>query len=248
VLSYLKWPGNVARICRLAAVVMVGNRLLAGWARQHARDVEVIPSTIDLERYPVKAVTEGGTLSLGWTGSHSTLPFLESLVPTLRQFALRQAYRLLVISHTDRYRIDSLPVEIYAKRWRAETEADDLMEMDIGLAYFPDSGWTPWRCHGKVLQYMAAGIPTVASPVGILPDYIEDGENGFLSATEADWINCLVRLARDKELRRRMGQAGRATVAERYSAYVWAPRFKEILLRAASGNRSRGAAVAREFA
>jgi glycosyltransferase involved in cell wall biosynthesis len=248
VLSYLKRPGNVARICRLAAVVMVGNRLLAEWARKHARDVEVVPSTIDLERYPVIALAEGGTLTLGWTGSHSTLPFLECLAPTLRQFAVRQAYRLLVISHTDRYGIDGLPVEVRARRWRAETEAEDLLEMDIGLAPFPDTGWTPWRCHGKVLQYMAAGIPTVASPVGVLSDYIRDGENGFLAVTEADWIDRLVRLAEDTKLRRRMGQAGRATVAERYSARVWAPRVKEILLRAASGNRSHSAALAQDFA
>jgi glycosyltransferase involved in cell wall biosynthesis len=248
VLSYLKRPGNVARICRLAAVVMVGNRLLAEWARRHARDVEVVPSTIDLERYPVKTVAEGGTLTLGWTGSHSTLPFLESLVPTLRQFAPRRDYRLLVISHTDRYRIDGLPVETRARRWRAETEAEDLLEMDVGLAPFPDTGWTPWRCHGKVLQYMAAGIPTVASPVGVLPDYIQDGENGFLAVTEADWIDRLERLAGDAGLRRRMGQAGRATIAERYSAHVWAPRVKEVLLRAASGSRSRGAALAQDYA
>lgn len=241
-LSYLKWPGKVASICRLATVVTVGNRFLAGWARQHARDVQVVPSTIDLQRYPVKATAGGAPLTLGWTGSHSTLAFLESLVPTLRQLAARQAYKLLVISHTDGYRVDSLPVEVRAKRWQSATEAEDLLEMDVGLAPFPDSGWAPWRCHGKVLQYMAAGIPTVTSPIGILPDYIRDGENGFLATTGAEWIDRLSHLACDAGLRQRVGQAGRVTVAERYSAGVWAPRVKEILLRAASATPSREAA------
>ncbi len=238
-LSCLKCPNKVASICRLATVVMVGNRLLAGWARQYARHVEVIPSTVDLKRFPIKTEGGGGPLTLGWTGSHSTLPFLESLVPTLRQFAAHREYRLLIISHTDTYRIDSLPVEVCAKRWSSATEGEDLLAMDVGLAPFPDSGWTPWRCHGKVLQYMAAGIPTIASPVGILPDYIQDRENGFLAASEAEWIDRLGCLAEDEGLRRRVGLAGRVTISERYSAQVWAPRVKAILERAAAAKSHR---------
>jgi len=233
-LSYLKWPSKVAPICRLATLVTVGNRLLAGWAAQHARWVEVVPSTVDLDRYPLKTSRSDGFITLGWTGSHSTLPFLDSLIPTLRQFAARQTYRLLVISHTDTYRIDAFPVEVTAKRWQAAAEARDLHEMDIGLAPFPDSGWTPWRCHGKVLQYMAAGIPAVASPVGIIPDYIESGTNGFLASTGAEWLDGLSKLSEDEGQRRRIASAGRNTVAERYSAQVWAPRIKNILERAAA--------------
>jgi glycosyltransferase involved in cell wall biosynthesis len=238
-LSRLKWPSKVAAICRLAAVVIVGNRLLAEWAGRHAGNVEVVPSTVDLDRCPVKADVGGSPPTLGWTGSHSTLPFFEQLLPTLRRFAADRAYRLLVVSHTDDYRPADLPVEVAARRWRATTEGEDLLGMDIGLAPFPDTGWTPWRCHGKVLQYMAAAVPTVASRIGILPDYIRDGENGFLAATEADWHDRLTRLADDRALRRRLGLAGRETVAGRFSVQVWAPRIRNILLRAAAASPSR---------
>lgn len=239
VLSYLKWPSKVASVCRLATVVTAGNRLLAGWARRHAQDVEVVPSTVDLDRAPVKSDPGGMPPTLGWTGSHSTLPFLESLLPTLRRFAARRPYRLLVVSHTDAYRPPALPVEVEARKWRAVTEGEDLLGMDVGLAPFPDSGWTPWRCHGKVLQYMAAGVPTVASRIGILPDYIRDGENGFLAGTEDEWLDRLDRLAGDPPLRRRVGLAGRETIAEQYSAQVWAPRVGDILRRAEAASPSR---------
>ena len=234
-LSYLKWPSKVAGICGLATVVTVGNRLLAEWAGRHAHRVEVVPSTVDMDLCPVKVGPIGTTPTLGWTGSHSTLSFLESFLPTLRNFAARKVFRLFVISHTDSYRPPDLPVETSALRWNAEMEGQDLLGMDVGLAPFPNTGWTPWRCHGKVLQYMAAAIPCVASRIGILPDYIRDGENGFLASTEDEWLDRLGRLVESPELRRRIGQAARQTIADHYSVQVWAPRFRDILLQAVSG-------------
>jgi glycosyltransferase involved in cell wall biosynthesis len=233
-LSHLKWPSKVASICRLATAVTAGNRLIADWARQHSTNVHVVPSTVDMNRYPEKKHGElTSPVTLGWTGSHSTLPFLQELLPTLARFAAAQPCRLLVISHTDAYQVPGLVCEVESKKWRADTEAQDLLEMDIGLAPFPNTGWTPWRCHGKILQYMAAGIPTVASPIGIVPDYIQDGVNGFLAETPDEWIDKLGRLATNPELRRTIGLAGRATIEANYSARVWAPRFMEILRQAA---------------
>ena len=110
--------------------------------------------------------------------------------------------------------------------------------MDIGLAPFPDTGWTPWRCHGKVLQYMAAGIPTVTSNIGVLPDYIRDGENGFLAASDDEWFEKTTALIEDAGLRRRMGLAGRKTIEERFSARVWVPKVREIFTEAAASRRA----------
>jgi glycosyltransferase involved in cell wall biosynthesis len=235
ILSYLKWPSKVAGICRLATVVTVGNRLLAEWAGHHSRRVEVVPSTVDMDRCPAKTDPGGTTPTLGWTGSHSTLPFLENLLPVLRSFAAKKVFRLLVISHTNSYRPPDLPIEVNSIRWQAETEGKDLLGMDVGLAPFPNTGWTPWRCHGKVLQYMAAGIPPIASRLGILPDYIQDGENGYLASTNDEWLDRLGRLADSPDLRQQLGRAARQTIAEHFSVQVWAPRFRDILMRAVSG-------------
>jgi glycosyltransferase involved in cell wall biosynthesis len=232
--SRLKCPGKTQAICRLASAVTVGNRLLADWARRHAREVYIVPSTIDLDRYPMpRRPRSSAPVTLGWTGSHSTLPFLEPLHNVLRRLAKRHRFRLVVISDRASYQVAGLEMPVVGKAWNAATEAADLNEVVIGLGPFSATGWTPWRCHGKVLQYMAAGIPAIVSPIGILPEYVRDGVNGFLAATEDEWLEKLSLLIEDPALRRRLGAAARATVEERFSAWVWAPRVKEILLAAA---------------
>ena len=235
-MSWLKFAGKTKAICRLADRVIVGNRLLAGWAGKYAALVDVIPSTIDHTEYAVRPETKGGgRVTLGWTGSHSTLPFLQQIGTPLKALAARYQLRLVVVSHTNDFRLESVPIKICARRWRSDTEAEDLHDIDIGLAPFPNEGWTPWRCHGKVLQYMAAGIPCVASRIGVLPEYIRDGENGFLADTEEEWHQKIAALIENENMRRRMGLAGRRTIEEKYSARVWAPRVREVLEAAAGG-------------
>jgi glycosyltransferase involved in cell wall biosynthesis len=196
----------------------------------------VVPSTIDFRRYPThRWKRKPNVVTLGWTGSHSTIPFLEALAPVLRRLATERAFRLVVISHTDSYHIPGLNVE--ARRWSAPTEASDLADIDIGLAPFPNRGWTPWRCHGKILQYMAAAIPTVASPIGIVPDYIQNGITGYLADDETEWLQKLIRLMDDAELRDHIGAAGRNVAQTRYSAQVWAPHVGRILEEAAGHTR-----------
>ena len=235
----LKCHAKTASICRLATRVTVGNRLLAAYAtEQGARQVDIVPSTIDVRQYQARTArgapqTDPGMVTLGWTGSHSTLPFLEPLLDTLQALARRRSFRLVVISDTDTYRAPSLAAEVVSRKWQAATEAADLADIDIGIAPFPNSGWTPWRCHGKVLQYMAARIPAVASNIGILPDYIEDGVSGFLPKSPAEWVARLTELIDDPALRAAMGSEARARVERNYSAQVWAPRVGEILRAAA---------------
>jgi glycosyltransferase involved in cell wall biosynthesis len=131
-----------------------------------------------------------------------------------------------------------LGAEVVARRWTAATEADDLADIDIGLAPFPNREWAPWRCHGKVLQYMAAAIPAVASNIGIIPDYIQDGVNGYLARGEREWLEKLIVLIDHAELRDRMGQEARKVIQARYSAEMWAPCVGRILAEAARRRHS----------
>ena len=239
--SRLKCPAKTATICSLASVVIVGNRLLASYAKRFARNVHVVPSTIDLEQYPARRPARAdGVATLGWTGSHSTLPFLSGVEGVLRAVAAVRPFRLAVISNRESCALDGLGDRVVARQWRAESEARDLADVDIGLAPFPSSGWTPWRCHGKILQYMAVGAVPVASPVGIVPDYIEDGKSGFLPASEQEWIARVCLLIDNPELRRDMGRAARETIESRYSAELWAPQVGEII-EAAAGRWVDGA-------
>ena len=113
--------------------------------------------------------------------------------------------------------------------WNAATEVEDLRALDIGLMPLPDTEWARGKCGLKALQYMAMGIPAVCSPVGVNSSIIRDGENGFLAATEEQWIERLSRLVTSPDLRERIGQAGRTTVEKAYSAKVQAPRVYAVI-------------------
>jgi glycosyltransferase involved in cell wall biosynthesis len=225
-LSYLKFASKTKTICRLASHVMVGNPYLADYARQVNDNVTVIPTTIDTEKYRVPPRrTDGGPIVIGWTGSYSTVQHLDTLRGALKKLAETEKFRLRVIG-TPKYEV--APVEVDAMPWRAATELEDLCAIDIGVMPLPDDNWSKGKCGLKALQFMALGIPTICSPVGVNTDIIQHNENGFLAATEEEWVDKLTRLLRSAELRKRLGDAGRATVEQKYSAAIVAPRVYEV--------------------
>ena len=226
-LSYLKFAGKTKTNCRLAAHVMVGNPYLAEYARQFNQNVSIIPTTIDTDKYkPVNIRESSGPVVIGWTGSHSTLPHLDTLRGALAKLAQRESIRLRVIG-TPNYQIEG--VEFETIMWRSETEVEDLSAVDIGIMPLPDDNWARGKCGAKALQFMAMGIPTVCSPVGVNTDIIQDNENGLIANSEEEWIEKLSLLIRSRELRARLGKAGRQTIEQRFSAAVQAPRVYEVL-------------------
>ena len=236
-LSYLKFASKTKTICRLASHVMVGNPYLAEYARAVNDNVTVVPTTIDTEKYRVKPPpTTDGPLTIGWTGSFSTVQHLDTLRGALKKLAQTEQFRLRVIG-TPTYELS--PIDVEAMPWRAATELEDLCAIDIGVMPLPDDKWSKGKCGLKALQFMALGIPTICSPVGVNTDIIQDNENGFLAMTEEEWVDKLSRLLRSVELRRRLGDAGRATVEEKYSAAVQAPRVYEIFKSVIAGANVR---------
>jgi len=226
-LSYLKFAGKTKTNCRLAAHVMVGNPYLAEYAREVNDNVTIIPTTIDTEKYtPRPAKEKSGPLVIGWTGSYSTVQHLDTLRSVLKKLAGRESFRLRVIG-TPTYKIDG--VETEAMPWHAETELEDLAAIDIGMMPLPDDKWSKGKCGLKALQFMAMGIPTICSPVGVNTEIIHDNQNGLIAGPEEEWIEKFTRMLKSKELRERLGQAGRKTVEEKYSAASQAPRVYEVL-------------------
>lgn len=225
-LSYLKFASKTKTICRIASHVMVGNPYLAEYARQVNERVTVVPTTIDTEKYRVSRREESSRpLVIGWTGSYSTVQHLDTLRGALKKLAARESFRLRVIG-TPAY--ECSPIEVEPTVWRADTELEDLSKIDIGVMPLPDDKWSKGKCGLKALQFMALGIPTVCSPVGVNTDIIQDDRNGFIASTEDEWVDKLSRLLRSQELRQRLGQAGRETVEQKYSAKTQTPRVYEI--------------------
>ena len=226
-LSYLKFPGKTRTICRLAAHVMAGNEYLADYAREVNDRVTIIPTTIDTGKYTLgPREAENEMPIIGWSGSHSTAQHLATLRGALQRLARQERFLLRVIGAPG-FKIEDVNIE--AVPWRPETEVSELRTFDIGVMPLPDDQWSRGKCGLKALQYMALGVPTVCSPVGVNTEIIQDGENGLIASTEDEWVEKLTQLLRSEELRQRLGRAGRATVDARYSAEVQAPRVFQII-------------------
>jgi glycosyltransferase involved in cell wall biosynthesis len=215
------------RTVQLADTVIAGNDFLANCALNYGADpdrVRVIPTCIDADRTaPAAEPRHGPGLDLVWIGSASTMAGLAQQRPLWERIGREvPGVRLrMVCDHFLRF--DSLPVVDVP--WSESTEAVDVASADVGISWVPDDLWSRGKCGLKVLQYQAAGLPVVANPVGVHPEMIRSGVDGFLVSTPDEWVEAIVRLADDPDLRRWMGENARASLETNYSVQSWAPAF-----------------------
>ncbi len=217
-------PRKFDVLAGISDAVIVGNKLLYEKTISLNANVTTIPTCLDLERYQVKPPRHGDdkrerTTILGWTGTAANIEFLKQVEQPLNDLAKRFPIELRIIAESSRpLRQLHLPdVSIRFTTWNEETEIEDLRSFDIGLMPMPDNEWTRYKCGLKILQYMALGIPAVASPVGTNADIIQHERNGFLAETDREWVEILSRLIEQRELRVAIATAGRSTVEERFS-------------------------------
>ena len=213
--GWLKFPGKTGTICRISAHVVVGNSYLADYALRFNSRVTVIPTSIDTKQYqPAKKNGSTGKVVVGWTGSSTSQTHLEMFAPTVRHLVSRRDVEFRVIS--DREPV--LPGVPYVwRRWSAETEVEDLSDLDFGIMPIPDDEWARGKCALKALQYMAMGVPAICSPVGANSEVVQHGENGLLAANIDEWTSCFERLVDDAPLRSQLGLMARRTVEQNYS-------------------------------
>lgn len=215
------------RMCGIADLVLAGNETLAAFARPHARRVEVVPTGIDLAPYGGRAGAAPAGPRLVWIGTAGNLPYLKIVEGALSELAAEfPALKLRIVS-------DRLPGGFSAPlefaRWSSETEAAQLESSDVGIMPLDDDDWTRGKGGFKLLQYMAARLPVVASPVGVNREIVVEGETGFLARGGEEWKASLRRLLADADLRRRMGSAGRRRAEELYERSIVARRIVELL-------------------
>lgn len=217
IFNKLKNPNKIATICGIVNTVIVGNEYLSKYAKSYNNNVVIIPSTIDFEIYKDQVhVYEKDKICIGWTGSFSTIKHFESILESLT--TIKEKYGESVyfkLIGDANYRNDLL--QIKGISWCAQTETEDLMELDIGIMPLPDNEWTQGKCGMKGLQYMALGIPTVMSAVGVNKDIIINGQNGLLATTKEEWVDQLSMLIESAEYRQKLGEQGRMTVGNNYS-------------------------------
>jgi glycosyltransferase involved in cell wall biosynthesis len=229
-----------AAMVAAADLVVAGNAFLAEQTRRWlpGERIQVIPTCVEPARYPAaEHPADSETVQLVWVGSASTLQGLEAIRPRLDELAASLPQLRLKLICDSFFKLQRLPVVPCA--WSEASEAAEIATADIGISWVPDDLWSRGKCGLKVLQYMAAGLPVVANPVGVHTEMIRHGENGFLARTAAEWAEAISELVRNPGLRRRMGAAGRQRVEQDYSVARAATLWVALLDGLA---RSRGAA------
>jgi glycosyltransferase involved in cell wall biosynthesis len=217
-----------------AALVVTGNHYLAEFAQQAlAPRVEVVPTVIDLDRYPVaicKRNARDARPCIGWIGQRATAPFLLPYAPLFNRLSSDGAARFEAVG------IDaqSLGLHMESIAWTEQTEVASIANFDIGIMPLLDGYFERGKCGYKLIQYMACGLPVVASPVGVNSQMVEHGVNGFLAETTEQWKQALQTLLADAALRQRMGQAGRRKIEQKYCIQKTGPVLAELLLATAN--------------
>jgi glycosyltransferase involved in cell wall biosynthesis len=222
---------NIAAVMRRAAVVVAGNDYLAGYARQAgARRVEVLPSVVDIERYTVRE-KESTNFRIGWIGSPVTAPFVGLIRLALEDVSREVDAHLVLIGAGAQDPLPGMKKEMLP--WEADSEVRNIQSFDVGIMPLPDAPFERGKCGYKLIQYMACGLPVIASPVGANTRIVDPGRTGFLSSSTREWTDALIALSKDPVLRSRLGRAGRQKVEQEYSLQVAAPRLLDILKAAA---------------
>ena len=238
-LSVMKYPHKIDTIVGKSTIVVAGNEYLADYARRHNPRVTVIPTVVDTSLFVPRSSQKaaGDPLVVGWIGTPTTATYLETLVPVLSQVYREWPFQLRVAGAGCPFICDGVDVANLA--WALQDEVALFNTCDIGVYPMPDDEWTKGKCGFKAIQFMACGVPVVASAVGVNTEIIEDGVNGFLASSHGEWVGKLARLAADPVLRRRLGDAGRATIEARYSLKGNAPRMAAVLRAALDGSQRR---------
>jgi glycosyltransferase involved in cell wall biosynthesis len=207
----LRWRSKVDSICKWSFKVSCGNDYLCDYARQFNSSIVLNPTTIDTNYHRPLPTLNNNEIVIGWTGSHSTLKYIDEIVPALQEI---RGVVFLVISNST----ISLPVpSVQNIKWTKETEIEDLARIDIGIMPLPDDEWSKGKCGFKALQYMAMEIPAVVSPVGVNTKIVTNGVDGFVCNSTGEWIAALKKLVGDPALRKQFGVAGRKKVEHFYS-------------------------------
>jgi len=245
--EFLKDPDKTKNNIRHAHAVIAGNAFLADYAKRFNTNVFIIPTTVDTAFHkPLRgfdsaqppifplAETSGVNESIdkkiviGWSGSISTIKHFEMVIPVLKK--IQAKFPGIIEIHVIGQGSYAHPeLEIVSKNWSSATEVENIQAFDIGIMPLPNDEWVKGKCGLKGLSYMACGVATVMSPVGVNTAIIEHDKNGLLASTDEEWFDALSYLIENPAIRARLGDAGRQTVVEKYSVEANKHRYLAVL-------------------
>ena len=228
---------KIGQVMAASTLVMAGNSYIANYAQRFgAPRIETVPTVVDLDLYTIDPKPRStNDLRVGWMGTPETWKaFANPIHHVLDQ---------LLADHRAQFRAIGAGMQpasngtLEILPWTEETEVFLIQSLDIGVMPLPNTDWARGKCGYKLIQYMACGLPVVASPVGVNKDIVEHGVNGFLAETDEEWRSAIETLLSDPDLRHRMGAAGRKKVEDSYSLHLWKPRVARMLRSVADEGR-----------
>lgn len=226
--------GKLEPLISGAAACCCGNLYLRDYARRFNGNSMILPTVVDTDAYRPVPGRGDGRVTVGWIGSPSSWPNVRTILPVLASLHRRHGIRFRAIgagAAAERDRFEGMELA----DWSEASEIEEVRAMDIGIMPLLDRPFERGKSGYKLIQYMACGVPVVASPVGVNSEIVTPGANGFLATGEREWSDALEELVLDPGLRARMGREGRERAVERYSLSSQAPRLIEIFRSAAKG-------------
>ncbi|WP_286748571.1 glycosyltransferase family 4 protein [Marinobacter sp. UBA2688] len=219
---------KIDTVMRHSSTVIAGNDYLAERARRAGvSKVEIIPTVVNLERYQPKKKSSTEASIVGWIGTPQTSRYLKQLLPIFKSIQEEMPVRFIAVGAREE---DFAGTSVETWPWSEETEVESIQQFDIGIMPLQDSPWERGKCGYKLIQYMACGIPVVASPVGVNCEIVEPEKNGLLADSVEEWDRALRSLLSvDCSVRDNMGANGRKRVEEWYSLQAQAPRLLSLI-------------------
>ena len=219
---------KIDRVMQHARLVIAGNGYLAERARQAgAPRVEYLPSVVDVSRYSLTSSTNHPFFRIGWIGSPVTAPYLDEVREAISKLSQETPVTLTLIGAGNIPPFAQTPTETLP--WSETVELEMSQRFDLGIMPLVDGPFERGKCGYKLIQYMASGLPVIASPVGVNQQIVEPGVNGYLAESPAHWLDALREVGENKEKRILMGQAGRRKAEQLYNLQGTAPRLLNLL-------------------
>jgi len=226
---FLERPEKIEKLTRMSDLVVVGNpqiqEALGDWHNQF-RVIPTAPSVFKFK--PATRKTSRQSPVVGWIGTSGNLAYFAVVAAALRALSQTHSFELrLIVPDTELLQnVDLSGVNVTHTPWDSTREAEQVADFDIGIMpLFSDRNWDRYKCPTKITQYMACGLPSVASPIGFTADVINHGVEGFHAATTDAWITALKSLLDSPSQREEMGRAARATAETEYSVEANADRM-----------------------
>lgn len=209
--------------------IIVGNKILGTWAEKYNHRVFNIPTGVDMNDYPIKKkIDSDGVFTIGWIGSSSTAPNLELVLPAIEEFSKKRKVKFIVLGGLP-MSFENENIEYKDIPWSLENQMEILQQFDVGIAPLYDTPFNKGKCAYKIIQYMATGLPVIASPVGIQKDIIKNFNNGYLASDPKEWVDAFFSLANSIDLRKKMGVSSRVAAEENYDLRILARQLSDTI-------------------